>query len=38
LIFITEIGIQEKKRMGLQTIFPSPFMCGIGTEMILIYF
>ncbi len=38
LIFRTEIGIQEKKRMGLESIFPSPFMCGIGTEIILIYF
>jgi hypothetical protein len=25
LIFRTEIGIQENKRMGLETIFPSPF-------------
>jgi hypothetical protein len=38
LIFRTEIGIQGQKRMGLETIFPSSFMCGIGTEMILIYF
>jgi hypothetical protein len=38
LIFRTEIRMQEKKRMGLETIFPSPFMCGIGTKMILIYF
>jgi hypothetical protein len=37
LIFRTEIRMQEKKRMGLETIFPSPFMCGIGTKMILIY-
>jgi hypothetical protein len=38
LIFRTEIEIQENKRMGLETIFPSPFMHGIGTGMILIYF
>lgn len=29
---------RKKKRMGLESIFPSPFMCGIGTEIILIYF
>jgi hypothetical protein len=33
-----KLEFKKKERMGLETIFPTPFTCGIGIEMILIYF